>query len=495
MLSSSSPYSQTLSPTKSLTSNDIESNGTVDISKSRQLLKSTNEFGSVVLTPRKRALARKNKDKDHNQNNNKSTEDEESTSTHASVGTLSPPLSTHRQIGKATSLMNLKLGDPVNIKQTQDYDPEERITLFQFPKANIYTFEDNSETLDDNQKQGRLLGHGVFEVYQMHMKKVSYFHCGSVVYPIFPRLKILKISKNQFILPLSNPERYWKINIETNDESVITELERVFRDICHFRNLYIKPSNESLNTINNDSIKTIPTSKSEISISSIASAVACFNLESDSSTFVEQFSSKSTPVANPDGSFTEREEGDDDNGDDNGDDIQSVVSSLDSALEDFKEPFKPLVFNDNFETTHYYTPRSSAHQTTIMDESRDTILLSPTHFPNQNTSFFSTRPASRSSRSASLYISESSWMDPTDEPQTSTPGTERYIKHNLNPNPRFIDSKKKQNFEKRIMTDPIITKKKNNRYSSYDIYSILCDENNEVKEESPGLTGFIKSFF
>lgn len=487
---------QTLSPTPSLNAAQDE---IVDISNSRKLLRSTNEFGSVVLTPRKRALARKN----HNNNNNNNNDI--ITSTPSSTGLVSPPLSSQKSVENMRSpqLQNQKtLDDPIHIKLDEEYDPEERITLFKFPKANIYSFEEISENMEE--KQGRLLGHGKFEIFQMHMKKVSYFQCGSVIYPIFPKLKILKISKNQFILPLSNPERYWRIIIESNDQSIIENLELVFKNICHFRNVYIalerdneQESQAKETPIETRRVRQLPTSKSQASLSSITTAVACFALESDSSTFVEQISPETTPLPNHE-SRQSQAESDTNKQLMKEDDTESVASSLDSALENFTEEpesMLPQQYDQFLESSRYYTPSSSMQHTTIMDESRDTILLSPT-FQHESTRIHSA-PPTRSSRSASLYISESSWMDPNDDeqstPKTSTPGTERYIKLNLNPNPRFIDKSKKQNKEKRIVTDSVLGKN-NHRYSSYDVYNILCDEDS-TKEQDSGITGFLKSLF
>lgn len=472
MLTSTSPMTA-LSPTTSISSKPLASDEVVDIQNSRKLLRSTNEFGSLVLTPRKRALARKN----HNSSENM-------TSTPSSNGLVSPPLSAQKSHENSKSPEKNQLDDPVKIKSVvvDDYDPEERTTLFQFSRANIYSFEEMAENLEE--KQGRLLGHGKFEVYQMHNGKVNYFQCGSVIYPILPRLKILKISRNQFILPLSNPERYWRIIIDSEDDSLILDLENVLRKICHYRNLYIQNSEPTIKPQKSKPIPEpfdiIPTSKSQASLSSITTAVACFALESDSSTFVEQMSADSTPLPKPEQTISPEVE-----------DAHSIVSSLDSALDGFNEQ-PSSILPDHLETTSYYTPSSSVNHTRIMDESRDTILLSPSflhessRLPNLKT---------RSSRSTSLYTAESSWMDPTDDPKTSTPGTERYIRLNLNPNPRFVDKNKKSNRAKRIVTEPVLTKK-NHRYSSYDVYNILCEDDQDVDEQKDaGFTGFLRSFF
>lgn len=85
-------------------------------------------------------------------------------------------------------------------------------------------------------------------------------------------------------------------------------------------------------------------------------------------------------------------------------------------------------------------------------------------------------------------------MDPTDDLITSSPGTDRYIKLNLNPNSRFLNKKKEKNLQKRIVTDFVITNK-SHRYSSYDVYNMLCDEDLDHQEKDAGFTGFLKSFW
>ncbi|GMG56524.1 unnamed protein product [Ambrosiozyma monospora] len=58
--------------------------------------------------------------------------------------------------------------------------------------------------------------------------------CGSVEYPLMKRTRILKVNRDSFILPLFNPERYWKISLFTDDYWVIHDLEKVFAMTCQF---------------------------------------------------------------------------------------------------------------------------------------------------------------------------------------------------------------------------------------------------------------------
>lgn len=383
----------------------------MDITKSRELLKQTSDG---ALTPRKRALARK-------------------------ASGLTPTTPVSAKTSPAASVNSSK----------GSFSGDERTTLFQFDKAEIFSFEELQGDVTETHSQGRLLGHGKFEVFQLHQKKVSYIQCGSVVYPILPKLKMLKISPNQLILPLSNPERYWRIVIDTANDSIMRDLENVFKSICQFRNLYIQvPAMQKSPLLHQNGVvdrvmKKEPQSriKSSASSTSISTAVACLNLESDTSTYVDEKPSLHR--------------------------TDSHASSLDAALDSFMQD----------DLTNYYTPDASFAQT----------LEPPIFAPLDPSSLVLKRkPQSRSSMSASLYQSESSWMDPSDDMNTSTPNTKRYIRMNLNPRTQK---------EKRVVTEPILgtsgKRPAGYRYSSYDVFNILSDST----EADTSLSGFFKSFF
>lgn len=146
-----------------------------------------------------------------------------------------------RSLLKPTSqrLTRRAVSSPVqSVSSIDEIDDDDKIILFESAHSKILQFEDSNL---DNESSGRMLGSGKFEIYQLHQKRVSYLQCGkSIIYPILPKLKILKISLNQFLVTLSNPERYWRIIIDSNEER-INELELVLKSICCFRNLYIKP--------------------------------------------------------------------------------------------------------------------------------------------------------------------------------------------------------------------------------------------------------------
>lgn len=115
---------------------------------------------------------------------------------------------------------------------------EDKTTLFKCAAARIVTFHEQLNDTPARASSGTLLGHGEFEIFQLHNGDVTYLACGRLfVYPLLPKLKMLRIDKNLLILPLVNPQRYWKIHIDSDDMSVISELEAVLKKIVNYTNL------------------------------------------------------------------------------------------------------------------------------------------------------------------------------------------------------------------------------------------------------------------
>lgn len=121
---------------------------------------------------------------------------------------------------------------------------EGKASLFRCLAARILVYHEQIQDPVLQSSSGTLLGHGELEIFQLHNGDVTYMACGrSFVYPLLPKLKILRINMNQFILPLSNPERYWKINIDSEDVSVIKELELVLQKVVKYTNLSFAAAN------------------------------------------------------------------------------------------------------------------------------------------------------------------------------------------------------------------------------------------------------------
>lgn len=126
--------------------------------------------------------------------------------------------------------------------QSPETHVDEKISLFKYKSSKILVFDEDMEKSESGGKSGsgRLLGHGEFEIFQLHNGDVTYLACGtSFIYPLLPKLKMLRISFNQFILPLVNPDRYWKIHINSDDDKIIQSLENTLEHVVQYRNLAI----------------------------------------------------------------------------------------------------------------------------------------------------------------------------------------------------------------------------------------------------------------
>lgn len=120
---------------------------------------------------------------------------------------------------------------------------EDKVTLFKCPSARIVVFHEQLVDSTANALSGTLLGHGDFEIFQLHNGDVTYLACGrSFVYPLLPKLKMLRTDKNHFVLPLLNPQRYWKIHIDSGDAQVLGNLETVLKKVVNYTNLSLLES-------------------------------------------------------------------------------------------------------------------------------------------------------------------------------------------------------------------------------------------------------------
>ncbi|ODV69455.1 hypothetical protein HYPBUDRAFT_8833 [Hyphopichia burtonii NRRL Y-1933] len=180
---------------------------------------------------------------------------------------------------------------------------EGKASLFKFSSAKILVY--HSQLSDEHQSSGRLLGHGEFEVFQLHNGDVTYLSCGrSFVYPLLPKLKILRIAFNQFILPLLNPERYWKIFINSEDYNKIQKLENTLNNVVQYRNLYygpndlkLKESKEIEESTNSNPALTINEKPAELQIQSTKNNVPIVSsLVNDDSSNKYSFNNKNLAV-------------------------------------------------------------------------------------------------------------------------------------------------------------------------------------------------------
>lgn len=469
------------------------SGNVVDLSHTRKTLKSTTKELSksfINLTPRKRSLALKSSSENTSNAIAKPNSDKfvktmksntklNSKSTKPSI--FNPPVK---------SVAKPSIDESAQGGQLDNLDPTQKNTLFQFSDTKIMSFDN----LDDNEndEKGRLLGIGKFEIFQLHQNKVSYLQCGKVIHPILPRLKILKISKNQFILPLLNPERYWRIILQTDDENVLQDLETSFQKICQFRNLVVKES-APVSTVSNvveqiekklqtgaDHGTTCKPLIKSTSNSSISTTLACLGLESNSI--------NSTNSTNTLDLFL--------------DELDSQTKSNIPTTKDNILINEEMIRQDLADTTIYFTPEPSMNEISLPSINDISTMNNTSKLGNKNSIIFDQSILSKSSHSTSLYTQESSWMDPIDGPILSTPNKDdatKYILLNLNPNPNKNKVSSPLQLEKKL-SEPLFNlsreKINKNRYSSYDIYNILQDVEDDFSPQEKGLvTGFIKSFF
>lgn len=251
------PDIQTKVPTKPIESS-VETNKDLDVPKTISESQSKNP-----LTPK--STLKPKTSNDYDIYDNYENEDRRSD--------ISPRKQTLMRNKQAVNDNNTITNAKTNLKTSfspKSNHVDEKISLFKFKSSKILVFDKY------NDLSGRLLSHGEFEIFQLHNGDVTYLSCGSsFIYPLLPKLKILRISSNQFILPLVNPERYWKISINSSDVKVLNNLQTILEKVVEFRNLVlpeqdndnflIPEESEDKNGINIDS--TLPDSPPSVHLS------------------------------------------------------------------------------------------------------------------------------------------------------------------------------------------------------------------------------------
>lgn len=137
----------------------------------------------------------------------------------------------------------------------------DKATIFRAPSARISVYHEQVVDLAPA-ASGTLLGHGEFTIFQLHNGDITYLACGSsFVYPLLPKLKILRVNRTHFILPLVNPQRYWKIDVDTHDDATLAQLEQVLQDIVNYTTLYVELDNSPaghVDLLSSDPVSAIP---------------------------------------------------------------------------------------------------------------------------------------------------------------------------------------------------------------------------------------------
>ncbi|ODV83518.1 hypothetical protein CANARDRAFT_9575 [[Candida] arabinofermentans NRRL YB-2248] len=187
-------------------------------------------YTNLNLSPRKRSIANFNS----NSNSNKKSLDKSKNPFH--------------------SIFNKRSKDKSVTKENNNKHTDKNI-IFTYPNARITSYNISKNKNDEIPLNGTLIGHGELQIYKLSTSTSTsstyYLNCGSVLYPILSRLKIIKIDYNSFILHLFNPERYWKITLigKLMDDF---KFELILNDICDFKNRWFNDGN-LVNDLNNDS--------------------------------------------------------------------------------------------------------------------------------------------------------------------------------------------------------------------------------------------------
>lgn len=162
-----------------------------------------------------------------------------STPHHASVpGHLQPSVSTTSS-GSASSTHSSR---PSPVKKKDN-----RKTLFRLHESEISVYKSAKDPGDTSaaamgssihhiikNSKSSLIAQGKFQIYQMN-SALNYLNCGPLTHPILPSCTIIKISTNTYIIPIKNPVRYWRLMLNTDDESILHKFESTIQPISNFK--------------------------------------------------------------------------------------------------------------------------------------------------------------------------------------------------------------------------------------------------------------------
>ena len=122
---------------------------------------------------------------------------------------------------------------------------KEKVVLFRCKKATITSYSIDSNDSRIKSSQDSLLAQGEFQIYELGATRTTYFVCGQVVHPVMKGLKIFRAGPQNFVLPLYNPERYWKIDLLAANNNDIATLECVLRCVCEYKDLSVGDADET----------------------------------------------------------------------------------------------------------------------------------------------------------------------------------------------------------------------------------------------------------
>lgn len=152
------------------------------------------------------------------------------------------PTSSNNQLSAGPDATGSLNGGFVFSKQNM----EGKSSLITISLAQILVYHDtNGNNASAKVTSGALLARGILEVFQLHNGDVTYMSCGeSFVYPLLPKLNILRTSELTFVLPLANPRRYWKILVHAADPKLISTFENVLQNVVQYTNVVSNSSQQ-----------------------------------------------------------------------------------------------------------------------------------------------------------------------------------------------------------------------------------------------------------
>ncbi|KAI0463079.1 hypothetical protein LJB42_003095 [Komagataella kurtzmanii] len=141
--------------------------------------------------------------------------------------------------------------------------------LFEHPKCQMLLYEGNIDRRTPSNasaRKGKTVGQGKFKIYKL-LKDAPYMKCGHVVYPLLPKLRIIRIAMNQFIFPIHNPERYRQLVINSDDGEVLDKLELTFSQLCQYSTLYFPvPAYSEKSDDDNDATEIIYDNEEDVNL-------------------------------------------------------------------------------------------------------------------------------------------------------------------------------------------------------------------------------------
>lgn len=113
-----------------------------------------------------------------------------------------------------------------------------RVILFSHTESNVSQYkldydESDLHVILRNHKPS-VISQGKFQIYTINMI-FNYFTSGSLTHPILPSSQFIKINSNTYIIPIRNRRRYWKLSLNTEDNTIIEEFEKVLDSIAKLK--------------------------------------------------------------------------------------------------------------------------------------------------------------------------------------------------------------------------------------------------------------------